>query len=382
MPREANTSVLVQKHLFHTAKLELDTAESIPATIGYETYGQLNARRDNAVLICHDFAGSSHAAGRYSIEELSSGWWDALIGPGKAFDTDRYYVIAVDSLCNLHPRDPRVVTTGPASIDPATGRPYGAKFPQISIRDNVRLQRQLLDSLGVERLTCVAGPGMGGFTALEWAVTYPHAADRIIAAAATPQAGPVYALSACQAGIDAIQADPAYADGSYVTAGEPLSGLRRALYLRNVLTRSDAWISGMWERKTAAASTHPRMEMKGRFAFQAEMAEMALLDAYTCDADHFIYTARACLLHDIGYGNRGLEVAAQLIRADLLLLPVTSDLICPTEAARSLVELVNVHGGRAELAAVESLNGHQAAVDECSRLAEPITRWMRRHELH
>ncbi|HWI53727.1 MAG TPA: homoserine O-acetyltransferase [Symbiobacteriaceae bacterium] len=374
--------MFVQKHLFHTPKLDLDIAKSIPVTAGYETYGTLSPARDNAILICHPFSASSHAAGRYSADDPSPGWWDPLIGPGKAFDTDRFFIVAVDSLCNLRARSPMVVTTGPASIDPETGRPYGPDFPQITMRDNVRLQYQLISSLGINRLACVAGPGTGGFQALEWAVTYPDMVEKVVAVASAHQAPHIFSLAVCQAGIDAITADPAYKNGQYYDGDGPLEGLARAVFLQATLGGSDSWISSRWERKTAKGSMHPRSDREGRFAFQAGMEQIARERAREYDANHFIYSARAALLHDVGYANRGLEVAAQMVRAKLLLMPVTGDLLFPVDSSRQFADLVNQHGGQAEVAAVESGNGHTGALEDCLWLAEPITRFLRREEMH
>ncbi|HYG59117.1 MAG TPA: homoserine O-acetyltransferase [Symbiobacteriaceae bacterium] len=382
MAREANLSVLVQKHLFHTAKLDLDVAQSIPATVGYETYGQLSPARDNAILICHPFGGTSHAAGRYGADDPATGWWDHLIGSGKAFDTDKYFVIAVDSLCNLSVKSPLVITTGPATINPATGRPYGSDFPQISMRDNVRLQYQLLQSLGIDRLVCVAGPSTGGFQALEWAVTYPDMVDRVVAVAATHQSPAIFALAVCQAGIDAVTADPAFKGGHYYDSEGPTAGLQRAAFLVSTLMHSDAWAWNMWERKTAPGSMHPRADREGRFAFQAGMAELAEALAQDWDANHFVYTARAALLHDIGYANRGLEVAAQKIKARLLLVAISGDMLFPPEASKPLAEAVNRYGGNAEVALMESGAGHSGSLQDCAWLAEPITRFLRREQMH
>lgn len=374
--------MLVQKHLFHIPKLDLDCGEAIPATVGYETYGRLSPSRDNVILVCHYFSGTSHAAGRYHADEEEAGWWDALIGPGKAFDTDLYYVVCVDTLCNLNVRNPLVITTGPASINPNTGRPYGSSFPQVTIRDNVRLQRQLLLSLGIERLACVAGPSMGGFQALEWAVTYPHAVAKVIAAASSDKAPPIMALAACQAGIDAIVADPAYQGGEYYGSEGPVNGLTHAAHLMSTLARSNSWAEAKWGRKTAVASAHPWADRDGRYAFQAEMEQAARERAQLYDANHYVYTARACILHDIGYGNRGLEVVAQKIKAEVLMLPLASDLMFPVEASQALVDQIRLQEGAAELVPIDSPNGHLAVIYECNRLAEPIARFLSRAALH
>lgn len=374
--------MLVQKRLFHTPKLDLDLGVSIPATVGYETYGQLSPARDNAILICHHISGTSHAAGRYHPDDAAPGWWDPLIGPGKAFDTNRFYIITVDSLCNLNVRNPLVITTGPAAINPATGRPYGSAFPQVTIRDNVRLQHQLLQSLGIERLYAAGGPCMGGFQALEWAVSHPHMVQRVIAVASAHQSPPIFALSVCLAGADAITQDPAYRDGDYYGTEGPVQGLTRAVSLLNVLSRSDFWASTMWGRKTAKASMHPWSDQEGRYAFQAESEQAAAISAQEYDANHYLAALRACLLHDVGYANRGIEVAAQKIRAQVLLLPIASDLLFPPATSQALVDEICLQGGRAELAIIDSPNGHLAAISECSRMEEPISQFLARHALH
>ena len=381
MVREANAFVLVHKQIFTTPRLDLDIGVSIPVTVGYETYGRLSPAHDNAILICHSFSGTSHAAGAYHPDDEIAGWWDSLIGPGKAFDTDRYFVICADGLCAVQARDPKVVTTGPASLDPVTGRPYGTRFPQVTVRDQVRLQAQLIASLGIQRLAAVAGPGNGGFQALEWAVTYPHVPRRVIAVATSHVVPPVYALTACQAAARVIEADPAYAGGDYYPAG-PRDALARAELLRTSLARSDAWVAQQWARKTAPGSVHPWADRTGRYAFENELAEVAARRSQTYDANHFLYTARSAILHDIGYGNGGLDGAARQIEAEVLMLAISTDLQFPAAHAQELVDAINLAGGRARLDLIHSVNGHAAAITEATLLAEPIVAFLNRNHLH
>src|SRR5262249_47014478 len=148
--------------------------------VGYESYGTLNAARDNVVLIAHFFTGNSHAAGKYQASDAAPGYWDAIIGAGKPIDTDRFFVISSDTLVNLNTKDPNTVTTGPASIDPAAGRPSGMTFPIVTIRDFVNVQKALLDSLGIVKLRAVAGASMGALQSFEWAAAYPDVVERII----------------------------------------------------------------------------------------------------------------------------------------------------------------------------------------------------------
>lgn len=349
------------KQLFFTDQLKLEVGETISAAVGYETYGRLNAQRDNAVLLCHPLAESSHAAS--SPADPRPGWWEPLVGPGKAFDTDQYFVVAADTLCSPNVRDASAATTGPRTVDPATGARYGEAFPQITVRDNVRLQRQLLASLGIERLACVAGPSTGGFQALEWAVTYPRRVRQVIAVASGHQASPLFALAVCQAAIDAIRSDPA-------------GGLLHALRLFLTLSSSNDWLDVVWGRRTAPASPHPWMGPEGRYAFQAEVEAEAERLAAILDPEHFAATARMALLHNIAHGNRDLHVAVQKIAAELLLIPVSSDILFPPSGSHEFADLVRAYGGRAEVRVLDSLAGHRAALLEAHRLAEPIAAFL------
>lgn len=324
------------KERFSTDRLRLEVGETIAATVGYETYGRLNAQRDNAVLLCPPLAESSHAAG--STADPRPGWWEPLVGPGKAFDTDQFFVVVADTLCSPVRR--------------------GA-FPQITVRDSVRLQRQLLESLGIEQLACVAGPSTGGFHALEWAVTYPDEVRQVIAVASGHQASPLFALAVCQAAIDAIRVDPE-------------QGLVHALRQYLTLSSSNDWLDAVWGRRTATDSPHPWTGPEGRYAFQAEVEAQAERLAAALDPERFAATARMALLHNIAHGNRDLHVAAQKITAELLLIPISSDILFPPSGNLEFADLVRAYGGRAEVRVLDSLAGHRAALLEAHRLAEPI----------
>src|SRR5215207_8390759 len=173
--------LIVEKKTFELPQYTTAGGATIKGVkVGWESYGELNADRSNAILVTHFFSGTSHAAGKYKPEDRAPGYWDPIIGPGKAIDTNRYFVISSDTLVNLSPKDPNVVTTGPATIDPATGKPYGLSFPVVSIRDFVNVQKALLDSLGIRKLKAVVGASMGALQAYEWAVAYPEMVDRIV----------------------------------------------------------------------------------------------------------------------------------------------------------------------------------------------------------
>lgn len=148
--------------------------------VGWEAYGKLSPNKDNVILITHFFSGDSHAAGKYKPGDAAPGYWNSIIGPGKPLDTNKYYVISSDTLVNLSAKNPGVVTTGPASINPDTGKPYGMDFPIVTIRDFVNVQKALLESLGITRLEAVMGASMGALQAIEWATAYPSMVKRVI----------------------------------------------------------------------------------------------------------------------------------------------------------------------------------------------------------
>jgi homoserine O-acetyltransferase/O-succinyltransferase len=202
-----------------------------PVEIAYESYGRLNSARSNAILITHAFTGDAHAAG-ISHDSGKPGWWDNMIGPGKAFDTDRFFVICSNVLGGCQG------TTGPASINPATGKPYALSFPVITIRDMVRLQKMLIDSLGIEKLLCVCGGSMGGMQALEWAVNYPECVRCVIPIATTWRHS-AQQIAFNEVGRQAIMADPDWNEGNYYDAKPPARGLAVARMVGHITYMSD-----------------------------------------------------------------------------------------------------------------------------------------------
>src|ERR1035438_5825582 len=210
--------MIVEAHVVRFDSISLDGGATLaPVEVAYETYGALNAQKSNAILILHAFSGDAHAAG-VSPATLKRGWWDNMIGPGKAFDTNKYFVICSNVLGGCRG------TTGPASINPATGCPYAMSFPVITIRDMVRLQKMLIDHLGIPRLLSLSGGSMGGMAALEWAVSYPDAVVSTIPIAATARHS-AQQIAFNEVGRQAIIADPDWSDGNYYGGKPPARGL-------------------------------------------------------------------------------------------------------------------------------------------------------------
>ncbi len=209
--------------------------------VGYETYGRLNAAGDNAILVCHYFSGSSHCAGKYRPDDELAGYWDAIIGPGKAIDTDRYFVVSADTMSNVNPKDPMVTTVGPATIDRDTGRAYGSTFPIVTIRDFVRVQRALIDHLGVRRLKCVTGPSMGAMQTLEWGAQYPELVEKLIPVAGAGLQAEPYFVAEIDMWATPILMDANWKGGDYFGGPEPAEGLRQSLKIVTVTARAPDW---------------------------------------------------------------------------------------------------------------------------------------------
>ncbi|HYZ30893.1 MAG TPA: homoserine O-acetyltransferase [Crenalkalicoccus sp.] len=258
--------------------------------IGYQTMGTLNAAGDNAVLICHYFSGNSNAFGRLDPNG-PAGYWDAIIGPGKAIDTNRFFVISSDTLVNLNVPDQRTVTTGPASINKATGRPYGMDFPVVSIRDFVEVQKQLLDKLGVKRLALVAGPSMGALQVVEWAAAYPEMVERampVIGGEVDP-----WLIGWLEIWEAPIRLDPNWRNGDYYGPGRepPMRGLAEALKI--VTLQANDRLGVAKYGRGAAEGEDPAHSMQGRFAIEKWLDDAAMARAKASDANSFLYLTRA-----------------------------------------------------------------------------------------
>src|SRR5215469_1900414 len=187
----AQSELVVEKKTFELPSYTTVAGGTIKnVKIGWESAGTLNADKSNAILITHFFSGTSHAFGKYAASDKTAGYWDSIVGPGKAIDTNKYYVLSSDTLVNLNVNAPNVVTTGPASTNPDTGKPYAMSFPVVSIKDFVNVQKALVESLGIRKLKAVMGASMGALQAYEWAASYPDMVDRVIAVVGAPAADP------------------------------------------------------------------------------------------------------------------------------------------------------------------------------------------------
>ena len=245
-----SADIILEKKTFEMASYTTVAGETIKSVkIGWEAAGTLNADKSNAILITHYFSGTSHAFGKYAASDKAAGYWDAIIGPGKTIDTNKYYVLSSDTLVNLNAKMPNVVTTGPASINPDTGKPYGLSFPVVSIKDFVRVQKALIDSLGIKKLKAVMGASMGGLQAYEWAQSYPDTVERIIPVIASASAEP-FLIAWLDMWAQPIRLDPKWNNGDYYDKEPPTEGLKAALKI--VTLQANSW---EWARKSFGDAT-------------------------------------------------------------------------------------------------------------------------------
>jgi len=340
--------------------------------VGYETYGRLNAAADNAILVCHYFSGSSHCAGKYRADDPLPGYWDAIIGPGKAIDTDHYFVVSADTMSNVGAKDPMVITVGPASTDPDTGRPYGSSFPIVTIRDFVRVQKALIDHLGVKRLKCVAGPSMGAMQTFEWGAQYPDMVEKLISAIGPGLHAEPYFIAQIDMWVLPILMDPKWKGGNYFDGPEPNEGLREALKIITLTARAPGWAQQMFGRGWASSGSDPLDRVDNLYAVESSLDTLAMERSRFAEAAHIVHLVRGCRIYDVA--ENGGSIAA--IRAPTLLISVTSDkLMFPVYSRRAYEEL-RAQGTPVWWAEIDTDGGHLDGLYEIQRVESQIKEFL------
>ncbi len=335
-------------------------------TVAYETWGELNATASNAVLVCHALTGDSHAAGRMGRGHATSGWWDGLIGPGRALDTNRFFVVCVNVLGGCQG------STGPASIDPATGRPYGSSFPVVSIRDMVRAQRRLSNHLGIDRWLSVVGGSMGGMQALEWAVMFPERSQSLVLLATAASAS-AFQIAWSAVGRRAIVVDPRWNNGDYYDAlpGEgPHEGLGTARAIAQIHYRSGPVYEERFGREVA--DKLDEFSMGQRFAVESYLDYQGQKLVRRFDANSYLVLNKAMDLHDVGRGRGGIGRALRRVSVPVLTMSVDSDWLYPPDQQVVLHEAFEANGLRAEYETVSSPHGHDGFLLEIEGVGGPL----------
>ncbi|GAB6934479.1 MAG: homoserine O-acetyltransferase [Bacillota bacterium] len=328
-------------------------------TVAYETWGTLSPERDNVVLVCHALTGDARAARTPD----GPGWWEGLIGPGRYIDTNRYFVIASNVLGGCYG------TTGPSSLNPATGKPYGSAFPPVTIRDMVRVQARLLDALGIERVLAVVGGSMGGMQVLEWGVMYPDRVGRLI-----PMATAAYlsatAIAYNDIGRQAILADPNWRGGDYYPGPGPEKGLSIARMVGMVTYRSAALFDARFGRnvRNGKAPIDPDVlfEVESYLRYQGEKLVRRF------DANTYLLLLRAMDTHDIGRDRGGLDAALSRIAAPVLFVGITEDLLYPPAHLRELAERLRRMGKDARMVEISTPYGHDGFLVEFDKIGPHV----------
>ncbi len=366
--------MLTTSRFFHSPwDLQLQSGAAFgPFTLAYETYGELNADRSNAILVCHAWSGDAHLAGHYAPDDDKPGWWDDAVGPGKAFDTDRYFIICSNVLGGCSG------STGPASIDPKTGKPYGLTFPMLTIPDMVDAQRMLLDHLGIDTLLSVAGGSMGGMQALQWTVSYPNKVRSTIVLASTARLSP-QTIALNEVPRQAIYADPNWNHGDYYGPDRtpPNAGLAVARMIGHITFLSDESMREKFGR---------RLRTSGRYGytFDTEFEVESYLryrgESFTkrFDANSFLYLSKAMDYFDMSYGLPSLAHAFRNVTARFLVLSYTSDWLYPSWQSKELVRALLQNGIDVTYVDIDSNYGHDAFLLETDRLAELARDFLRR----
>ncbi len=344
--------VLAEKE---SERIQLDSGVFFgPVQVVYETYGTLNKDKSNAVLICHALSGDAHVAGYHSEDDSKPGWWDAMVGAGKHIDTNRFFVIASNVLGGCYG------TTGPASINPKTGCPYGTDFPVVTIGDMVKVQKHLIDALGIPKLISVIGGSMGGMQALDWAIRYPNLVSSAVVIAATPKSS-AQSIGFQAVGRNAILKDPNWNNGDYYGKNVPAQGLAIARMIAHITYLSDESMSRKFGRRLQTRNDFG-------FDFETEFEVESYLDyqgnkfVERFDANSYLYVTKAIDYFDVSKQalDGKLETAFAPIQAKMLVISFSSDWLFPPAQSGEMVEALNKAGKEVTYLNIDAPYGHDS----------------------
>lgn len=348
--------------------LPLQSGASLDSvTLAYETWGSLNSTGDNVILLTHALTGNSHAHDPERPADPKVAWWNPLIGSGRPFDTDRYFVICSNVLGGCSG------STGPGSINPRTGQRYGMRFPVITIRDMVNAQYRLLKHLGVQQIALLAGGSIGGQQALEWAVTYPEMVQKVAVFAATA-ALTAQAIAFSEVERQAIMSDPAWLSGDYAPGKGPKTGLAIARMLAMITYQSEESMEMRFGRRPAysleetAPSGSP--DLGTRFDVENYLYHQGASLVERFDANSYLYLSRAMDLYDVSAGYASLEEALSRLQSKALFVGIRSDFLFPAAQVRWLTDKVRHLGGDAHYAELDSPYGHDAFLKEWQQMSD------------
>ncbi|MDA3878438.1 MAG: homoserine O-acetyltransferase [Halothiobacillus sp.] len=334
--------------------LALDCGRSLPSyELVYETYGVLNAACDNAILICHALSGDHHAAGYHAETDRKPGWWDSAIGPGKPIDTNRFFVVSLNNLGGCKG------STGPLSIDPVSGKPYGPDFPIVTVRDWVQSQHRLMLRLGIAHWAAVIGGSLGGMQVLQWSTSYPEALSHAIVIAAAPKLS-AQNIAFNEVARQAIITDPDFHGGRYAEQGTiPRRGLMLARMLGHITYLSDDAMRAKFGRELRAGQIQYGFDVEFQVESYLRYQGTSFVDRF--DANTYLLMTKALDYFDPAHGaGDDLAVALESVKASFLVISFTSDWRFAPERSREIVRALLASGKRVSYAEIESNHGHDA----------------------
>lgn len=342
-----------------------------PIMLAYETYGTLNADKSNAILICHALSGDAHAAG-YREGDKKPGWWDGMIGPGKAFDTNEYFVICSNVIGGCKG------STGPSSVNPKTGRPYGLNFPVVTVKDMVCAQKHLIDHLGIKKLFSVAGGSIGGMQVLKWSVLYPDAVTSVVVIA-TNTGHTAQQIAFHEVGRQAIMSDPNWNNGDYYGKAMPVTGIALARMVGHITYMSSESMDNKFGRKLIGKE---RVGFDFSQDFQVESYLKYRGDSFVqrFDANSYLYITKAADYFNLAE-DKSLVEAFKNATASFLVLTFTSDWLYPTSQLKDMIKALKINDIDVSSCEINSSYGHDAflvEIDEQSNLIRNFLRKIKR----
>lgn len=326
-----------------------------PITLAYETYGKLNADKSNAILVMHAFSGNAHAAGLHKGDQ-DPGWWDFMIGPGRALDTDKYFILCANILGGCRG------STGPSSTNPKTGKPYGIDFPILTIGDMVTTQKALVDHLGIKRLHAVIGGSMGGMTALQWVASYPESVECVIPIATTLKHSPQQ-IAFNEVGRQAIMADPAWNGGNYYDGPFPDKGLAVARMLGHITFMSNDSMEKKFSRRLK--DDHTGFKFSADFEVEGYLRYRGSSFVKRFDANSYLYITKAMDYFDLSEGR--LFAHGDLLKTRFLVLAFKSDWLYPSAQSQEMVKQLKMRHVDATYCESDSTYGHDTFLIEAEK---------------
>ena len=357
----------------------LDSGKTLQqVTIAYETWGELNSDKSNAILLCHAWTGDSHAAGSAQDGQPTPGWWDGLVGSGCAIDTDKYFVVCTNSLGGCQG------STGPASPHPTDGKPYGSRFPVITVRDMVRAQVRVSDMLGIDVWHSVIGGSMGGMQVLEWGVTFPHRVRTLVPIATCLQAT-AQQIAWGAIGRRSIRLDPKWRGGDYYDAAigdGPWQGLAIARMVAQVTFRSDNVFTDRFGRELADTNAdYNGLGLWDKFEVENYLDHHGDKLIRRFDTNSYLIIGKAMDLHDVARGRGSLQTAASRISAPVLSMGISSDILYPTYQQKQIRDIISETGGSCEYVEINSPHGHDAFLINLDQVGQPLDDFLQMHSL-